>query len=352
MQAIDTLQAWHNALNQLPNPHILQSWAWGDFKSRWGWRASRWLWQADDGTPQAAAQILMRPIPHTPWRMLYLSKGPVWHETDLPLVTQVLSDVENFARENNALFVKIDPDVPLAFGTGTAEMPHEAGQTVRRILMERGWQYSPQQIQFKNTVLLDLTASEDEILAAMKSKTRYNIRLSARKGVTIRQGDESDLETFYRLYATTAKRDAFLIRPREYYLDVWQDFLRQGLASLFLADLNGENIAAVMLFRYGKTAWYMYGASDNAYRNVMPNHLLQWSAMKSAKTAGCETYDMWGAPDVFDESDSMWGVYRFKLGFNGITRQGLGAFDFPVRPMLYRAYSQILPRALRVIRRI
>jgi len=352
MQEISSPQVWRDALKQLPTPHILQSWAWGEFKSRWGWQASRWLWQADDGSPKAAAQILTRAIPRTPWQMLYLSKGPVWNEADLPLVTQILADVENFARENNALFVKIDPDVPLIFGTGESENLHEAGHAVRRTLIERGWQYSPQQIQFKNTVLLDLRPSEDEILAAMKSKMRYNIRLSARKGVTIRQGDASDLETFYRLYATTAERDNFLIRPREYYLDVWQNFLRQGLASILLANFNDETIAGVILFQYGKTAWYMYGASDNTYRNLMPNHLLQWTAMKMAKAAGCESYDMWGAPDVFDESDSMWGVYRFKLGFNGITRQGLGAYDFPVRPSLYRAYSQILPRALRVIRRI
>ncbi len=348
---ISTEKDWHAILAQLPHPHTLQSWDWGEFKSRWGWKPLRLAWFGADGAPLAAAQILRRPIPRTPWHMLYAPKAPAWQGDDRSTVTQVLAGLETIARQQRALFIKIDPDVPLAHGVGEMAEADTAGIAIRQLMTARGWRYSPQQVQFKNTVLLDVQADDETLLARMKSKTRYNIRLAGRKGVSVRTGTAADLDAFFRLYAITAERDGFLIRPRAYYLDVWTRYLQKNAAALLLADLNGELIAGVMLFFFGETAWYMYGASDNNFRNVMPNHLLQWRAMQTARERGCATYDLWGAPDVFDESDGMWGVYRFKMGFGGRTRQGLGAYDFPVRPQLYRAYINLLPKLLRLMRR-
>ncbi len=341
-----------DSLLHLPNPHVLQGWEWGDFKSRWGWQPTRLLWQNADGKPAAAAQVLRRAIPKTPWSMLYVSKGPIWDYTNLNLTQQILADLEAYARQQKALFIKIDPDVPLAFDPADAA-PHAPGLAVKKLLQTRGWRYSPQQIQFKNTVLIDLRPTEEDLLAAMKSKWRYNIRLARRKGVTIWQGGVDDLEAFYQLYAVTGQRNGFLIRPKAYYFDLWRQYLSQTSASkatLLLARVNNAPVAGLMLFHFGKTAWYLYGASDNKHRNLMPNHLLQWEAIRLAKAAGRHTYDMWGAPDVFDESDSMWGVYKFKLGFGGLTRQGLGAYDYPVHALKYQAYIKLLPRLLAILK--
>ena len=341
-----------DSLSRLPNPHVLQGWEWGEFKSRWGWQPTRLLWQDADGKPAAAAQVLRRAIPKTPWSMLYVSKGPIWDYTNLSLTKQVLADLESYARQQKALFIKIDPDVPLAFDPADAA-PHAPGQAVKELLQRRGWRYSPQQIQFKNTVLIDLRPSEEELLAAMKSKWRYNIRLARRKGVVVQQGGVEDLENFYQLYAVTGQRNGFLIRPKAYYFDLWRQYLSQTSASkatLLLARVNNTPVAGLILFHFGKTAWYLYGASDNKHRNLMPNHLLQWEAIRLAKAAGRHTYDMWGAPDVFDESDSMWGVYKFKLGFGGMTRQGLGAYDYPVHALKYQAYIKFLPRLLAILK--
>ncbi len=345
-------QTWETLLAQLPNPHALQRWEWGEFKARWGWQPTRLAWQNATGHPLAAAQILRRPIFNTPWNMLYVAKGPACNYTDPDLVQQVLGDLETFARQNRAIFIKIDPDVPLACGPAEDAPIHPPGQVVKRLLNTRGWRYSTQQIQFKNTVLLNISLSEEALLAAMKPKTRYNIRLAARKGVTVRQGGLDDLETFYQLYAVTSRRDGFVIRPQAYYMDVWQHYLQANAATLLLAWFNGAPIAGVMLFYSGQTAWYMYGASNNSFRNVMPNHLLQWEAMKAAQEAGCTTYDMWGAPDIFNASDPMWGVYRFKLGFGGLTRHGLGAYDYPVYSTMYNLYVRLLPQVLAWLRRI
>jgi len=343
---------WDQALAGLPAAHALQSWDWGNFKSRWGWSAERLLWR-QAGAPVAAAQLLARRLSPFPWRFLYVSKGPALDYADSQLVGQVLADLESYARTSGALFIKIDPDVPRQFGEPAENLPPEpAGQATLQLLNRRGWRYSPEQIQFRNTVTVDLTDEPDALLARMKSKWRYNIRLARRRGVVVRPGNKTDIDTFYQMYAETAGRDQFLIRPQAYYRDVWQQFLATGQAELLLASVEDEPVAGLILFLFGQTAWYMYGASTGQHRNLMPNHLLQWQAICRAKARGCTQYDLWGAPDSFDENDDMWGVYRFKQGFGGQTVQGLGAFDFPARPALYWAFSVALPRLRALLRRI
>ena len=341
--------AWDAALACLPRPHIFQTWRWGDFKSRWGWQPTRLLFE-QDGQTLAAAQILRRQLPRLPLYVTYVPKGPVLDYENPLQLGRVLSALERQASEQRSLFIKIDPDVWLSRGTGDSPPAPGATDVLERF-SQHGWRPSAEQIQFRNTVLVDLSQDEDEMLANMKAKTRYNIRLTSRRGVRARLGDESDLKTFFRLYHETSQRDEFLIRPSTYYLDVWSEFLRVGEAHLLLAEVDGEPIAGVILFHFGQTAWYMYGASSNQYRNLMPNYLLQWEAMRLAKKLGCTQYDMWGAPDCFDENDPMWGVYRFKVGFGGETVQGIGAFDFSRSPRLYWIYTTAMPRVLNLARR-
>jgi len=340
---------WDAALAALPLAHVLQTWDWGDFKSRWGWQPTRLLFE-QGGRSLAAAQILCRRLPYIPFSVSYVPKGPALDYDDMSLLAFVLSVLEQQARRRRSLFLKIDPDVRL--GVGPDDLPPvPTAAVVLEVLARRGWQPSPEQIQFKNTVLIDLTVGEDRLLAGMKSKTRYNIGLANRRGVQVRRGDETDLMTFYRLYDETARRDGFLIRPPAYYLDLWAQFLRNGRAHLLLADVEEESVAGLMLFLFGKAAWYMVGASSDRHRNVMPSHQLQWEAIHLARRLGCTQYDLWGAPDHFDERDSMWGVYRFKTGFGGETVRGMGAFDYPSYPWLYWAYTVAMPRVLALMRR-
>lgn len=351
-QLIHDRNLWRDTLLSLPGPHVLQSWDWGEFKSRWGWAVQRLAWR-DTGQPLAAAQILRRPIPGTPWSFLYASKGPVLNYKDMALAEGVLAGLEAFARAQKALFIKIDPDVPRQFGEpGAGQSPDGTGQAWLALLARRGWRFAPEQVQFRNTVLVDLAPEPEALLAAMKSKWRYNIRLAERRGVTVRPGTDQDIPVFYRMYAQTAARDGFLIRPRAYYHDVWSQFWRGDLADMLLACVEEQVVAGLILFRYGQTAWYMYGASTEQFRQYMPNHLLQWAAMSRAKARGCTCYDMWGAPDVFDPADRMWGVYKFKSGFGGQVVLGLGAYDYPVKSPGYWAFTVALPRARSLLRRL
>jgi lipid II:glycine glycyltransferase (peptidoglycan interpeptide bridge formation enzyme) len=342
-------EAWDTALLGLPDPQALQTWDWGAFKERWGWQADRWVWERE-GRPAAAAQVLQRRLGGTPFTLAYVPRGPLLDFGDGALLTVVLSDLEALARRRQHLCIKIDPAVRLGMGAETTA-PEPTAEEVLAELSKRGWRLSTEQIQFKNTVLVDLTPGESDLLARMKPKTRYNIRLAERRGVTVRRGDLADLAAFYGLYQTTSQRDGFLIRPFAYYRDVWTQFLNAGRGHLLLADLAAETIAGLLLFVVGPTAWYMYGASSDAHREHMPSHLLQWHAMQLARAAGCTNYDMWGAPDQFAETDRMWGVYRFKAGFGGETVRGLGAYDFAPRPLLYRLYSWAMPIILAAMRR-
>jgi peptidoglycan pentaglycine glycine transferase (the first glycine) len=350
-------QTWERANLDLPNPHLLQGWTWGEFKSRHGWTVMRLLFQ-EQGGAVAAASVLQRKLPRLPVSILYVPKGPALDWSDVGLAARVLEELERLAQRRRALFIKIDPDVYYA-GDAPAFSPRpDCASETATLLESRGWRFSDDQIQFRNTLLVDLTRPEDELLAAMKQKTRYNVRLAMRRGVEIRSvGDGTGnahlsraLDLFYPLYAETAQRDGFVIRPQSYYQDAWGTFLKEGLAHLLLAEFAGETVAGLLLFTFGPTAWYMYGASSDHHRQHMPNYLLQWEAIRWAKAAGCTLYDLWGAPDRLDESDPMWGVVRFKLGLGGELARGLGAWDFPVNRTGYRFYTEFVPRYLNWLR--
>ncbi len=342
---------WRQALAKLPNAHALQSDVWGDFKSRWGWSAQRLTFTIAESSwePLAAAQVLKKQLAGLPYTILYVPKGPVLNYTDGALRLRVLAALEKLAKQEKAILIKIDPEVVRYWGVKKDRASPTGAQLVKE-LKDRGWRYSAEQVQFRNTVELDLTQSEENLLTAMKSKTRYNIRLAGRKGIVVRPGSSADLPIIAGMYQETAKRDGFTIRPLPYYLDAWESFLSAGMARPLLAEYEGEPVAAIILVRYGKRAIYMYGASTSRERKRMPNYLLQWEGIRWAKSEGCTVYDFWGAPDEFVETDPLWGVWRFKDGFKGDVIWHIGAWDYPARPFLYSLYTKVLPRYIEFLR--
>jgi peptidoglycan pentaglycine glycine transferase (the first glycine) len=345
--------AWQDVLAKLPNPHPLQSWPWGAFKARWGWSGTPLVLDIHDETegrpPLAAALVLKRQAPRLPFSILYVSKGPILDYNNPALRRVVLAQLEQLARAEKAIFVKIDPDVVDSWGL-EEERHSPIGSKFVEELHFRGWRFSNDQVQFRNTVELYLDRSEEELLAGMKQKTRYNIRLAGRKGVSVRLGDPEDFNAIATMYLETAARDHFTARPVEYYLDAWQSLYDAGMAQPLVAEYEGELLAAVIIVRFGERAVYMYGASSTKERRRMPNYLLQWEAIRWAKAQGCTVYDFWGAPDDFVESDPLWGVWRFKSGFNGQVVRHIGAWDYPARPFWYWVYSVVMPKYLTFLR--
>jgi peptidoglycan pentaglycine glycine transferase (the first glycine) len=348
---------WNQVVAAFPQSHFLQTWEWSQLKSAYGWRPLPLLWKSAAGELRGAAMVLERsehlwklPI-HL--RLLYVPRGPLltsWSETEE--YQQVLTDLVDFARQRSAMFIKFDAEVPLGTGMpGEAdEQTDPAGAALALHLQQSGWRFSQDQVQFRNTVLVDLAASEDELLARMKQKTRYNIRLASRKGVVVRPASVEDIPLLYRMYAVTSLRDGFVIRDEAYYQKVWGNFMAAGLAEGLVAEVASEPVGAVIIFRFASRAWYVYGMSLDVHREKMPAYLLQWEAMRRARAGGCQVYDLWGAPDVFDESDSMWGVYRFKSGLGGTLVRTIGAWDYPLQVGLYNLYTHLLPRLLDILR--
>lgn len=348
---------WNQLIANLPGAHILQTSEWAAVKAQTGWEPLPQLWRDAKGQVCAAALVLRRPLRLGGFAarlsVLYVPRGPLLDWRDAALRARVLDDLQALARKNGAIFLKIDPDQALGSGIpGTPESSdNPAGQSLQSELQRRGWIYARDQIQFRNTVVLDLQGDEEVWLARMKQKARYNLRLAQRKGVSVRKGTPADFAWIYRMYAETSLRDGFVIRPEAYYRQVWQTFYDQGMCIPLLAEVEGEIVAGVMVFVFAGRAWYIYGMSREAHRDKMPNYLLQWEAMRCAKAAGALVYDLWGAPEQFDESDSMWGVYRFKEGLGGAVVRTLGAWDYPSRPLVFTLYNRILPRILDVLRR-
>ncbi len=357
---------WDTLIAQLPNPHLLQTWEWAQVKSKFGWSPLPLVWKESNGEITAAAMVLKRSIPvgglAARLNILYPPKGPNLDWTDHNRRLQVLQDLQTFARKQGAIFIKIDPDVSLGTGIpGTPEaVEDEKGKTIASELGKRGWSFSRDQIQFPNTVLIDLTVPEDTMLARMKQKTRYNVRLAQKKGVKIRAAREEDLSQMYHMYAVTSIRDGFIIRGEDYYQTVWKTF--QGpsagepggtvpVSEPLVAEVDGEIVAAISLFYFARHAYYLFGMSSDVHREKMPNYLLQWEAMRRAKQLGCVDYNLWGAPNEFNETDRLWGVFRFKEGLGGSVARTIGAWDYPASPLLYRLYTRILPEIMAVMRR-
>jgi lipid II:glycine glycyltransferase (peptidoglycan interpeptide bridge formation enzyme) len=193
-------------------------------------------------------------------------------------------------------------------------------------------------VQVPDTVILDLRQDEESLLAGMKKKTRYNIRLAEKKDLTIKAEGEEAYKAWYAVYEETAKRDKIAIHPYSYYLQVIraaQDYSEQVKISLINAYLGEDYLGGILILVCGKKATYLYGASSNQHRNLMSNYLLQWEAIRWAKKEGAESYDFFGIPPSEEEGHAMEGLYRFKTGFGGSIHHRLGCWDYPLRGISY-----------------
>jgi peptidoglycan pentaglycine glycine transferase (the first glycine) len=317
---------WNAFVSQSRFGHVLQSWEWGELKARGGWKPLR-LALHQNGAILAAAQVLVRSLPYGVARLAYVPRGPALDYGNVELLDEMLHALHMLAGEQGVMSLKVEPDV-----TQPSELPG--------ILESRGLRPgSP--VQMRSTIWVDLTASEEEMLARQKQKTRYNIRLAAKKGVVVRRAAPEEIRHWYAMYSTTAERDTFTIHSRQYYEDVMAVLGPGGLATLLLAEHQGDLLAGIIVFGFGHTAQYMYGASTNQKRNLMAPYLLQWEGMRWAKSRGATVYDMWGIPDVLSEDESLWGVYRHKRGYGGDIVKYIGAFDLVRSRLRHLAFEQL-----------
>jgi peptidoglycan pentaglycine glycine transferase (the first glycine) len=314
---------WDAMVAQDPRGHLLQTWSWGELKSAFGWSAVRTA-ILQDGSMVAGAQTLYRRL--GPFSIAYIAKGPVLLEDNPAVSSAIWEAVRSQARARRSAWILCEPEW------------YDRETDKRAWLTSRGLEPTHLTVQPRRTIVVDLAASEEDLLAAMKPKWRYNIRLSMRRGVEVEEVGVDGIDAFFRLMRITGQRDAFGIHTKDYYRMALDLFLAQSRAVLFVATYEGTALAALMPFAFNGQAWYMYGASSNEHRELMPNHHLQWRAMLWAKSLGCTTYDLWGIPDAEPEEDGsqaeLSGVGRFKSGFGGRVVRYVGAYvDVLNRPV-------------------
>jgi peptidoglycan pentaglycine glycine transferase (the first glycine) len=317
-----SLSDWNVFLAKNPDAHLLQSGEWGQLKSAFEWEAIHLL------VGEAGAQILFRRLP-LGFTFAYLPKAPVSSSAPSPAFW---SAVDLACRSRRAVFLKVEPDG--WEGDGGASVLN--GQTFAP---------SPQHIQPRSTLAVDLHGSEEDVFNRMKPKTRYNIRLAGRKEVVVHPS--SDIDNFYRVMTITGQREAFHVHSQEYYRRAYELFYPKGMCELFVADFQDRSLATLMVFAHGRQAYYFYGASSDEERNRKATYPLQWEAIRWARARGCDEYDMWGIPDEATDveeddaearEDGLWGVYRFKRGFGGSIKHAIHTMDRVYNPLLYKVY--------------
>jgi len=331
---IVSLSDWNQFLATHPNAHLLQTGEWGELKSAFGWKPVRII------NEKCGVQILFRKLP-LGFTVGYIPKLAISFRQSA-FSQELWHEIDSVCKKNHAIFLKLEPDLWNDQSPETPALSEVEGWNLKL-------ETSPHNIQPPRTIIVNIKGDEEDILARMKQKTRYNIRLAEKKGVTIRAWD--DIESFHKMMLLTGGRDRFGVHSREYYKRAYDLLHPKEMGELLVAEYEGKQLAALFVARNGNRAYYLYGASTDEERNRMPTYLLQWEAMKWAKARGCEEYDLWGVPDEDEATleanfekrhDGLWGVYRFKRGFGGQLKRAVQAMDRVYNPLLYWAYLKFV----------
>ncbi|MBR4749842.1 MAG: peptidoglycan bridge formation glycyltransferase FemA/FemB family protein [Abditibacteriota bacterium] len=335
---------FNNFIAWFPWGDLLQSWEWGELKSKSGWTPIRLLARDDTGEVCAAASILKKPLPFLKNRCIfYIPRGFVMDTIDRDRVTEFTGYIRGLARKHGAILVKIDPPIEISDSVSLDNL-RSAG--FREVVQEGFGGTQPKCVmQLMLTDRDGRQKSLDDIFGAFKEKWRYNIRLSARRGVTARTDcTKEDLPVFYELLKETCERDGFLVRGYEYFSNMWDLLEPQGYLKLFLTYYEGTPVTGSLCYLWGDKAMYTYGASSNSHRKHMPNHLMQWEMIKWAHANNCRIYDFRGVSPQKDGEDKLSGLNRFKEGFSPEFIEYIGEYDLVIDPFLYGIWVKLLPR--------
>ena len=339
-------------LAQHPN-QFLQSSDWAEFQRRLGRQTRQFLVIDEEVSPidvptiesiMAGLMVVTMPLT-TGFTYYYIPRGPiVYLQIPVPDQNEMWRTVvaglrKQFVKRDHALFLRMDPGIA-----------REEPSDLRSILTSKyPVEYLKKSVQPQTTLLLDLTRSEDELLQQMHQKTRYNIRLAEKKGLTITTGwSAKEAADFWKLLQETAERDAFSPHPEHYYATMvevlggnWKTRDLCGV-QFYRAEHEGKTLAMNLVLSYGDTVTYLHGASSSDGRNLMAPYLLQWQAIKDAKAHGAHYYDFWGIAPTYNPKHPWAGLTRFKKGFNGNVISYWGTQD-----IVYHSIPYILYRTFR-----
>ena len=262
--------------------------------------------------------------------IMYAPRGPICDVHNKEVLEQLTEGAKELAKKYKAIVLRIEPDIKsddIEFKNNMIELGYKIKDDAKNFREE---------IQPRYVFRLDVKGkTEDEVFKNFHQKTRYNVRLATKKGVTVKDGTREDLKDFHKIMITTGKRDGFIIRPLEYFEKMY-DELGQEHMKILMAYYEGKPISGVIPIIYGNKTWYLYGASSNEHRNLMPNYLLQWEMIKLALQNKSDIYDLRGVPGIADDSN---GLYRFKKGFGAEYTEFIGEVYIPFKPIMYNMYK-------------
>ena len=304
-----------------------QSLEWARVKTSW----KREVILAEDENKNIIGSLMVwvRKIPIF-GNIMYSARGPICDIHDMEVLQQLTEGAKELAKKYNAIVLRIEPDIK------------SDDEDFKNIMLQLGFSIKDdaknfrEEIQPRYVFRLDTKGkTEDEIFKAFHQKTRYNVRLATKKGVTIKEGNKEDLKDFHKIMVTTGIRDGFITRPLEYFEKMYDELGPEHM-KILLAYYEGKPIAGVIPIMYGNKTWYLYGASSNEHRNLMPNYLLQWEMIKIALSRKSDIYDLRGVPGIADNSN---GLYRMKKGFGAEYTEFVGEVYMPYKPMMYNLYK-------------
>ena len=304
--------------------HFSQSVLWAKVKTDWSFEAV--IVRDDNNNIVGTLGILVRPVPVFKATMMYSPRGPVCDIHDKEIMKKLFEGANEIAKKHKAYIFKIDPDVK-SDDEEFANICKEIGLT----LPKDSKNFEGIQPRYVFRLYLD-GRNDEELMASFHQKTRYNIRVAIKKGVTVKIADKSEVKEFHRIMLETGVRDNFVIRTAEYF-ERLLDSLGEH-ARLYMAYLDGNAIAGTLAIHYGNKVWYLYGASSNEHRNVMPNYLLQFEMIKWAVETGADVYDFRGVSGDISEDNPLYGLYKFKKGFNGEFTEFIGEMSIIYRPFM------------------
>lgn len=330
VEIISDRERWNRFVESCPTGNITQTYEWAELGDHLGSAALR-LGAVENGELVGAMLLIAEQAPLLRRPYLYAPRGPVVSDPNSPALGALAAAAEREARKHGAFMLKLEPYV------------EHGDQSWLTALDKLGFQRNPYATHPRRSWVLDVRPNEETILAGMKEKWRYNIRLAGRKGVQVRQANSpEDVDTFYRIYEETAKRDGIFIHGKQHYADFLRLYGERDAAVLLIAEYESEPIAALIAARCGPVTTYMFGASSNLHRNRMPNHLLQWTAIRWARDHGCTLYDFRAIAEVLEPSEDMYSLYTYKQGFGGYSFLALETHDKPYNAPLYWLYRRTL----------
>ena len=323
-----TLPEYEAFVQSHPKGNFAQSYLWGKQKPMWQWDAI--AVRGEDGAIRGSLAVMTRKVPGIGRTLMYGCRGPVCDLDDRETFSQLLDGAKELAKKYKSYVIKIDPDVPSS-NTAFSSMLQSFGFRAK----EGGKNFEA--IQPRYVFRLNVEGkTEEELLANLHQKWRYNIRLAERKGVTVRICGKEMVPAFSDLMLTTGVRDGFVTRKPEYFAAMLDNLGEH--ARLYMAfDPNDTPIAGTLAIHYGDKVWYLYGASSNEHRNLMPNYLLQWRMIQWAVETNCRIYDFRGVSGDVSEDNPLYGLFRFKQGFGGDFTEFVGEMDLVLSPVIYWA---------------